>query len=136
MIYVNFHKSSIPGEFSGGNSLAGVYHLSPNTSETTWNFQMQLTKMIVDSMKMIYIYFHSPNCSRDFSDCREFRGLLMPIFIHNILRGKKDNKTMTSLWIKVSVQDFEWDGGRGRILQAVLILYSFWSNFIFVIKKR
>ena len=55
MVYVNFHKSSIPGEFSGGNSLAGVYHLSPNTSETIWNFQTQLTKMIVGSMRMIDI---------------------------------------------------------------------------------
>ena len=121
MVYVNFHKSSSPREFAGGrggrrNCLAGAYHLSPNFSETTWNFQTQLTKMIEGSMRMLYINFHSTSTSysRDFSVIAEIWGPV-EAYIHseNFTRKKRDNKTMTILWIKVSVQDFE-GGGQGR----------------------
>ena len=45
----------------GGNSF------SPNSSETTWNFQMPFCKMEAGSLRMVYVNFHKPICPRDFS---------------------------------------------------------------------
>ena len=68
MVYVNFHKPIYPRDFSGGEggSLGGN-PLSPNSSETAWNFQMPFYRMEAGSLRMVYVNFHKPICPRDFS---------------------------------------------------------------------
>ena len=45
----------------GGNPL------SPNSSETAWNFQTPFYRMEAGRLRMVYVNFHKPICPRDFS---------------------------------------------------------------------
>ena len=70
MVYVNFHKSICLRDFSGrGGGLGGRggSPLSPNSSETGWNFQTPFYRMEAGSLRMVYVNFHKPTISRDFS---------------------------------------------------------------------
>ena len=70
MVYVNFHKSICLRDFSGsGGGLGGRggSPLSPNSSETGWNFQTPFYRMEAGSLRMVYVNFHKPTISRDLS---------------------------------------------------------------------
>ena len=41
--------------------------MSPNSSETAWNFQTPFYRMDAGRLKMVYVYFHKPTLPRDFS---------------------------------------------------------------------
>ena len=45
----------------GGNPL------SPNSSETAWNFQTPFYRIEAGRLRMVYVNFHKPICPRDFS---------------------------------------------------------------------
>ena len=45
----------------GGNPL------SPNSSETAWNFQTPFYRIEPGRLRMVYVNFHKPTISRDFS---------------------------------------------------------------------
>ena len=45
----------------GGNPL------SPNSSETAWNFKTPFYRMEAGRLRMVYVNFHKPICPRDFS---------------------------------------------------------------------
>ena len=75
MVYVNFHKSFCIRDFSGRGGLGGRGSpLSPNSSETGWNFQTPFYRMEAGSLRMVYVNFHKPTISRDFSMKKKKRG--------------------------------------------------------------
>ena len=76
MVYVNFHKSICLRDFSGRGrgGYSQLWALSPNSSETAWNFQTPFYRMGTDSLRMIYVYFHRSICNRDFSMTVLFNG--------------------------------------------------------------
>ena len=49
------------------NALMGGSTLSPNSSETGWNFQTPFYRIVTDSLRMVYVNFHKSICLRDFS---------------------------------------------------------------------
>ena len=51
-----------PGRRCGGGN-----PLSPNSSETAWNFKTPFYRMEADRLRMVYVNFHKPICPRDFS---------------------------------------------------------------------
>ena len=52
--------------------VVGGNPLSPNSSETAWNFQTPFYRMEAGSLRMVYVYFHKPICPRDFSVIADF----------------------------------------------------------------
>ena len=79
MLYVIFYKSICLSDFSGRGGEVGVScgedALSPNSSETAWNFQTPFYRMNTDSLRMVYVNFHRPICDRDFSMTVLFQGI-------------------------------------------------------------
>ena len=55
--------------------LPGGNPLSPNSSETAWNFQTPFYRVNTDRLKMVYVNFHRPICHRDFSMTVLFQGI-------------------------------------------------------------
>ena len=51
----------------GGVRLGGGNPLSSNSSATAWNSQTPFHRMEVDCLRMVYVNFHKPICSKDFS---------------------------------------------------------------------
>ena len=51
-----------PGRRGGGGN-----PLSPNSSETAWNFQTPFYRIEAGRLRMVYVNFHKPICPRDFS---------------------------------------------------------------------
>ena len=78
MVYVIFHKSICHRDFTGRGGVGGCCGggaLSPNSSETAWNFQTPFYRMNTDSLRMVYVNFHRPICHRDFSMTVLFQGI-------------------------------------------------------------
>ena len=67
VIYLNFHKSICPREFYERGGGPGGNPLSPNSSETAWNFKMPFYKIEVGSLRMVYVNFDKPTCPSEFS---------------------------------------------------------------------
>ena len=69
VVYVNFHKPICHWEFfgEGRRGKGGGSTLSSNSSEMAWNFQMPFYRMDTDSLRMVYVNFHKPTITRDFS---------------------------------------------------------------------
>ena len=48
-------------------SVRHTFALSPNSSETAWNFQTPFYRIEAGRLRMVYVNFHKPICPRDFS---------------------------------------------------------------------
>merc|ERR1711888_521921 len=52
---------------SHGGGVGGGSPLSPNSSETGWNFQTPFYRIVTDSLRMVYVNFHKSICLRHFA---------------------------------------------------------------------
>ena len=53
-------------------SVRHTFALSPNSSETAWNFKTPFYRMEAGRLRMVYVNFHKPICPRDFSVIADF----------------------------------------------------------------
>ena len=63
LVSANFSYFISTNGWAGGG---GGNPLSPNSSETAWNFKTPFYRMEAGSLRMVYVNFHKTNCLRDF----------------------------------------------------------------------